>query len=82
MVGLTSYSVRIMIMIVLCRVLVLTSTILFCLCSVHVAASLRQLLEAFVYVSEDTSDYSDLYWLDSTTPLSVLKDVLYDTLVR
>lgn len=81
MVGLIQYGCRSMIMIVLCRVLVLTSTLLFSLCTVHVAASLRQLLEAFVYVPADVSDYSNLYWLNATTPLSVLKKVLYDTLV-
>jgi len=63
------------------RVLVLTSTLLFSLCTIHVAASLRQLLEAFVYVPSDVPNYSNLYWLDSTTSLSVLKEVLYDTLV-
>jgi len=62
-------------------VLILTSTLLFSLCTIHVAASLRQLLEAFVYVPADIPDYSNLYWLNATTSLSILKEVLYDTLV-
>ena len=44
MVGLIWYSCHSMIMIILCRVLVLTSILLFSLCTVHIAASLRQLL--------------------------------------
>ena len=58
------------------------STIFFLLCTVHVGASLRQLLEAFVYVPVDVPDYSTTNWLDSTTKLRVLKVNLYDTLVR
>ncbi|KAF8433277.1 hypothetical protein L210DRAFT_924651 [Boletus edulis BED1] len=58
-------------------VLVVTSTILFFLCNVHVGASLRQLLEAFVYAP----DHSTIYWLDYTTGPRVLKNIIYDTLV-
>jgi hypothetical protein len=57
-------------------------TMLFLLCTVHVGASLQQLLDAFVYAPDDVPDYSTTYWLDYTTTLPVLKTVLYDTLVR
>ncbi|KAH7887272.1 hypothetical protein F5I97DRAFT_1859050 [Phlebopus sp. FC_14] len=59
-----------------------TSTVLFVLCTAHVAASLRQLLEAFIYVPPSAPpNYSTLYWLDETLPMAVFKDVLYDSLV-
>ena len=58
------------------------STIFFLLCTAHVGASLQQLLEAFVYAPADVPDYSTLYWLDNTTTLRMLKNNLYDTLVR
>ncbi|KAI9573451.1 hypothetical protein HD554DRAFT_2167056 [Boletus coccyginus] len=62
-------------------VLVMMSTILTLLATVHVAASLQQLLDAFVYAPADVPDYSTTYWLDySVTPM-VIKDYLYDTLV-
>ena len=57
------------------------STILFLLCTVHVGASLRQLLEAFVYAPADVPSYSTTYWLDYTNTLSVLKENIHDTLV-
>jgi len=57
------------------------STILTLLATVHVAASLQQLLGAFVYAPADIPDYPTTYWLDySATPM-VIKDYLYDTLV-
>ena len=59
------------------RVLVVVSTIIFLLSTVHVGVSLQQLLEAFVYVPADVPDYATIYWLDSSTPLRVLKDILY-----
>ena len=62
------------------RALVVVSTIIFLLCTVHVGASLQQLLEAFVYAPAGVPDYSTMYWLDYSTPLRVLKDNLYDTL--
>ncbi|KAH7887280.1 hypothetical protein F5I97DRAFT_812801 [Phlebopus sp. FC_14] len=59
-----------------------TSTVLFVLCTAHVAASLRQLLEAFIYVPPSApSNYSTLYWLDETLPMTVVKNFLYDCLV-
>ena len=58
------------------------STILFLLCTVYIGASLRQLLEAFVYAPVDVPDYSTTYWLDHTTTLRMLKNSLYGTLVR
>ena len=59
------------------RVLVVVSTIIFLLSIVHVGVSLQQLLEAFVYAPADMPDYAMIYWLDSSTPLRVLKDILY-----
>jgi hypothetical protein len=61
--------------------LAVMSTILFLLCTAHVGASLRQLLEAFVYVPADVPNYSTTYWLDYTTILFILKGNLYTTLV-
>ncbi|KAI9573461.1 hypothetical protein HD554DRAFT_2325775 [Boletus coccyginus] len=62
-------------------VLVVMSTILILLATAHVGTSLQQLLEAFVYAPADVPDYSTTYWLDYTTTLSLLKDILYTTLV-
>lgn len=64
------------------RVLVLTSTVLFVLCTIYVAASLRQLLEAFIYAPPGVEDYATLYFADYTLPMRTLKDVLYVSLVR
>lgn len=58
-----------------------TSTVLFILCTVYVAASLRQLLEAFIYVPAGVSDYATLYFIDYTLPMRTLKDVVYVSLV-
>ena len=60
----------------------MVSTILFFLGTIHVGTSLQQLLDAFVYTPTNVSDYSTTYWLDYTTTLHVLKDSIYDTLVR
>ena len=59
------------------RVLVVASTIIFVLCTVYVGASLQQLLEAFVYAPTNVPDYATMYWLDYSTPLHVLKIILY-----
>ncbi|KAG6374626.1 hypothetical protein JVT61DRAFT_3989 [Boletus reticuloceps] len=61
--------------------LVVMSTILFLLCTVHVGASLRQLLEAFVYAPTDVPYYSITYWLDLAAAPRVLKGFLFGTLV-
>ena len=58
------------------RVLVVVSTIIFLLSTVHVGASLLQLIEAFVYGPTNVPEYATMYWLDYSTPLHVLKDVL------
>ncbi|KAI0041521.1 hypothetical protein FA95DRAFT_1565321 [Auriscalpium vulgare] len=59
-----------------------TSTLLFCLCTAHIALSLRQLLEAFVYIPSPTPPlYSILYWADETNPVAIAKTVMYDTSV-
>jgi hypothetical protein len=62
-------------------ILIIMSTILFLLCTAHVGASLRQLLEAFVYVPADIPNYSTTYWLDYAATPCLLKDILYSTLV-
>jgi hypothetical protein len=62
------------------RVLVLTSTVLFVLSTIYVAASLRQLLEAFIYVPPGVADYATLYFVDYTLPMRTLKDVVYVSL--
>ncbi|KAJ6508822.1 hypothetical protein C8R45DRAFT_455127 [Mycena sanguinolenta] len=59
-----------------------TSTLLFLLCTTHVAGSLRQLLEAFIYIPPNANPlYSTLYFIDETNPVAVMKTVLYDTTV-
>ncbi|KAF8547537.1 hypothetical protein OG21DRAFT_1517248 [Imleria badia] len=63
------------------RVLIAISTILFLLCTIHVAASLRQLLEAFVYAPPDVPNYSTTYWLNFTLAPYIIKDALWDTLL-
>ncbi|KAF8547538.1 hypothetical protein OG21DRAFT_1501516 [Imleria badia] len=64
----------------LCWMLIVMSTILFLLCTIHVGTSLRQLLDAFVYAPADVPNYPTTYWLDYTTILYALKS-LYTTLV-
>lgn len=64
------------------RVLILTSTVLFVLSTIYVAASLRQLLEAFIYVPPGVDDYATLYFVNYTLPMRTLKDVVYVSLVR
>ena len=63
------------------RVLVVMSTMLILLATVHVGASLQQLLDAFVYVPADVPDYSTIYWFDGDATLNVLKYNIYETLV-
>ncbi|KAF9220927.1 hypothetical protein BS17DRAFT_291450 [Gyrodon lividus] len=59
-----------------------TSTLLFVLCTIHIAASLRQLLDVFIDAPEGvSSDWSILYWLSQSTPMGILKAFMYDTLV-
>ncbi|KAI9573380.1 hypothetical protein HD554DRAFT_863024 [Boletus coccyginus] len=62
-------------------VLIVTSTILIILATIHVGASLQQLLDAFVYTPRDVPDYSVTCWLDFDTTPGALKNNLYDTLV-
>ncbi|KAH0831326.1 hypothetical protein J3R83DRAFT_13974 [Lanmaoa asiatica] len=62
-------------------VLVLTSTVLFVLSTIYVAASLRQLLEAFIYVPPGVPNYATLYFVEYTLPMRTLKDVLYVSLL-
>ena len=56
-------------------------TINFLLSTVHVGASLQQLLDAFVYAPTDVPDYSTTYWLNLSVPPRPLKDVVFVTLV-
>ena len=56
-------------------------TLLFLLCTAHVGASLRQLLDAFVDVPADVPHYSTIYWLNFTATPRVLKDNVYCTMV-
>ncbi|EMD35343.1 hypothetical protein CERSUDRAFT_124681 [Gelatoporia subvermispora B] len=59
-----------------------TSIVLFMLSTAHVAGSLRQLLEAFVYVPQPAPPlYATLYFLDQSKGMSVMKTMLYDTTV-
>ncbi|KAI0052060.1 hypothetical protein FA95DRAFT_1511283 [Auriscalpium vulgare] len=59
-----------------------TSTVLFLLCTTHISLSLRQLLEAFVYIpSPEPPLYSILYWADQTNKVAVGKTAIYDTTV-
>ena len=58
------------------------STIQILLAIAYVGASLQQLLDAFVYAPADVPDYSTTYWSDySATPV-MLKNNLYNALVR
>lgn len=60
----------------------ITSTVLFVFATIHVSASLRQLLEAFVDVPEDAPPlYSSLYFVNEAAPMAILKHVIYDTTV-
>ncbi|KAI9573383.1 hypothetical protein HD554DRAFT_2264339 [Boletus coccyginus] len=61
--------------------LVVTSTILILLATIHVGASLQQLLDAFVYVPPDVPDYSTTYLLEIDITPNELRDYLYNTLV-
>ena len=58
------------------RVLVVVTTIMFLLCTIHVGASLLQLIEVFFYAPTNVPDYATTYWLDCSAPLHVLKDIL------
>lgn len=56
-----------------------TSILLFLIVTAHVALSLRELLEAFIYIPDPAPPFYDsLYWLGETTPIDVTKTILYD----
>ncbi|KAF8433278.1 hypothetical protein L210DRAFT_3557004, partial [Boletus edulis BED1] len=61
--------------------LMVMTTILFLLSTVHIGASLQQLLEAFIYAPVDVPDYITLYWYDFAATPRLLKDIVYATLV-
>jgi len=59
-----------------------TSIVLFVFSTAHIAASLRQLLEAFIYIPPDAIPlYSTLFWVNERAALSVFKTAIYDTTV-
>ncbi|EMD35349.1 hypothetical protein CERSUDRAFT_116146 [Gelatoporia subvermispora B] len=59
-----------------------TSIVLFIFSTVHVGASLQQLLEGFIYVPQPPPPlYATLYFLDQSRWPSFLKTLLYDTTV-
>lgn len=58
------------------------SILLFTLVTVHIGASLQQLLEAFIYIPANApADYTTLYWLDFQNPMLILKSILWITTV-
>ncbi|KAG6374604.1 hypothetical protein JVT61DRAFT_3964 [Boletus reticuloceps] len=61
--------------------LMVMTTMLFLLSTVHIGASLQQLLEAFIYAPVDVPDYTTLYWFDFAATPRLLKDIVYVTLV-
>ncbi|KAI9457158.1 hypothetical protein HD554DRAFT_1784310 [Boletus coccyginus] len=61
--------------------LLVTSTIFFLLATLHVGASVQQLLDAFVYPPNDVPNYSTAYWLECTTTPRVVKSTVYATLL-
>ncbi|KAF8142150.1 hypothetical protein EV363DRAFT_1309946 [Boletus edulis] len=61
--------------------LMVMTMILFLLSTVHIGASLQQLLEAFIYAPVDAPDYTTLYWFDFAATPRLLKDIVYATLV-
>jgi len=59
-----------------------TSILLFLLVTAHVALSLRDLLEAFIYVPTPAPPfYNSIYWIGDTTPTQITKVLLYDCAV-
>ncbi|KAI9573421.1 hypothetical protein HD554DRAFT_2013329 [Boletus coccyginus] len=61
--------------------LVVMSTALILVATVHVGASLQQLLEAFVYLPADVPNYSTTYWLNDDATPNVVKNFTFLTLV-
>lgn len=60
------------------RVLGIVATILFTFGTLHMATSLRQLLEAFINIPPGApTTYSITYWADQTIPPAIIKNVVY-----
>ena len=60
------------------RALVITSTILFVLATIYIAASFQQLIEAFIEAPKTgIPSASLLYWLSYTTMLQRMKGYTY-----
>ncbi|KAI9573422.1 hypothetical protein HD554DRAFT_868842 [Boletus coccyginus] len=62
-------------------VLVVTSTTLILVATVHAGASLQQLLDAFVYLPADVPNYSTTYWLNDDATPNVVKNFTFATLM-
>ncbi|OCH85715.1 hypothetical protein OBBRIDRAFT_797896 [Obba rivulosa] len=59
-----------------------TSIVLYILATVHISATLRQLLEAFILVPQPPQPlFATLYFSNETSPLALLKNVIYTTVV-
>ncbi|KZT09360.1 uncharacterized protein LAESUDRAFT_712441 [Laetiporus sulphureus 93-53] len=58
----------------------IVAVVLFSLSTVHIAASLQQLLDAFIYVPDNaTRLYATLYFEDTAKSLAVTKTVIFST---
>jgi len=59
-----------------------TSIVLYILATIHISATLRQLLEAFILVPQPPQPlYATLYYSNETNPMALLKNVIYTTAV-
>ncbi|EMD35368.1 hypothetical protein CERSUDRAFT_124704 [Gelatoporia subvermispora B] len=64
------------------KILASTSTMLFLMATAHIGLSLRQLLEALIFVPQSlVPSYATLYFSDFAEPLAVAKTLLCDTVV-
>lgn len=62
--------------------LIVTSSILFTLATIHIGLSLQELLEAFIYIPSGAPLlYSTLYWVDQGSRISLTKDLIYSVVV-
>ena len=62
--------------------LAITSLLLYFCVTLHVSASLRQGLKAFIYIPPDAPpDYASLYFAQEGSTFAVMKNVIYGTAV-
>lgn len=60
-----------------------TSIVMYIIATIDVAATLQQLLEAFIYLDATPSlelpqlSYASEYFLDASLPMAFLKNILY-----